>query len=216
VKPWLHPGRIEASFGPSQTPRLLKKKFQGNFLMSTVSMYGPFTGPPKYALAASLILTKATEQTIMLGTPPDHVLSTSILYSFLLHDRRFQQVPMSEAAPGDIVIASHKTQADGYAGIVVDHGRIVSNGSQGVQNNSSLVGIQPYHPEMAVFRYIGFRNYYRSKPLANVGYSPDEPRIPAGQSGGGRWTKMEMAASTAVQSGGNTWTGPATGAPPKP
>jgi len=68
---------------------------------------------------------------------------------------------MSEAAPGDIIIGSGWQQgADGYAGIVVDHGRIVSNGSDGVQNNSSLAEIQRSHPEMVLFRYVGFSNYF--------------------------------------------------------
>jgi len=107
---------------------------------------------------------------------------------------------MSEAAPGDIIIASHKNQADGYAGIVVDHGRIVSNSSRGVQNNSSLVEIQRNRQEMAIFRYIGVQKY-RSRLLANAGYNDDEPRLPAGQPGGGQWT-AGMAPSTTVLSGG--------------
>ena len=142
---------------------------------------------PNYALAVSMLFTKATSQTIMLGTPPCHVLSTSILYSCLLHDKRFRQVPMSDAAPGDIVIASHPNQADGYAGIVVDHGRIVSDSSQGVRNNSSLVELQRSRPAMATFRYIGIQGH-RSLSLANAGFDPDEPRMPAGQPGGGQWT----------------------------
>jgi hypothetical protein len=144
---------------------------------------------PDYALAVSLIFTKATDQDIILQEPPSHICSTSILWASLLHDKRFEQVPMSEAAPGDIIIGSGWQQgADGYAGIVVDHGRILSNSSQGVQDDSSLLKLQHHHPEMAVFRYIGFRNYCRSKPLANVGFNPDEPRLPAGQPGGGQWT----------------------------
>jgi len=123
----------------------------------------------------------------MLGTEPKHVLSTSILYNSLLYDGRFRQVPMSEAAPGDIIIASHRNQAAGYAGIVVDHGRIVSNSRHGVRNNSSLVEIQRSRQEIAIFRYIGVQKY-RSYPLANQRYNPDEPRLPAGQPGGGQWT----------------------------
>ena len=108
--------------------------------MSTRDPYCSLPGPPKYALAVSLLFTKATNQTIILGTPRDHVCSTSILWASLAHDKRFEQVPMSEAAPGDIIIGSGWQQgADGYVGIVVDHGRIVSNSSQGVQDNSSLL-----------------------------------------------------------------------------
>jgi hypothetical protein len=108
---------------------------------------------------------------------------------------------MNEAAPGDIVIGSGwQHGADGYAGIVVDHGRIVSNSSQGVQDNSSLPEIQRSHPGMIAFRYVGFWNYYRSKPLANAGFNPGEARIPAGQSGGGQWTSG-MAPSTIALSG---------------
>jgi len=171
---------------------------------------------PEYALAVSLIFTKATNQTIILNTPPEHVLSTSILWSSLAHDKRFEQVPMNEAAPGDIIIGSGWQQgADGYAGIIVGHGRIVSNSSGGVQDNSSLSEIQRSHPAMAAFRYVGFWNYYRSKPFANTGFDPNEPRLPAGQPGGGQWTKMEMAPSTAILSGGNRWTDPAAAAPAK-
>ena len=125
----------------------------------------------------------------MPGTPPNHVLSTSILRASLLHDKRFEQVPMSEATPGDIIIGSGWRQgADGYTGIVVDHGRIVSNSSQGVQDNSSLAELQRSHPGMVLFRYVGFRNFYRSRQLSNAGYNPDESRVPAGQPGGGQWT----------------------------
>ena len=172
--------------------------------MSTRSIYGPFIGPPEYALAVSLIFTKATEQTIMLGTPPNHVCSTSILWNSLAHDKRFTQVAMSEAAPGDIIIEpGWQKAADGYAGIVVDHGRIVSNSSQGVQNDSSLIEIQHNRQEMAIFRYIGVQAH-PSYSLANA-FNPDEPRVPAGQSGGGQWT-AGMAPSTTVLSGGNNWT----------
>jgi hypothetical protein len=157
--------------------------------MDTRDPWGAPKRLPDYALAVSLLFTKATNQTIILGTPPKHVLSTSILWSSLAHDKRFEQVPMNEAAPGDIVIGSGWQQgADGYAGIVVDHGRIVSNSGQGVQDNSSLLEIQRSHPGMIAFRYVGFWNYYRSKPLANAGFNADEPRLPAGQPGGGQWT----------------------------
>jgi hypothetical protein len=160
--------------------------------MDTRSPWGPSTAPPQYALAVSLIFTKATNQTIILNTPPDHVLSTSILWASLAHDKRFEQVPMNEAAPGDIIIGPGWRQgADGYAGIVVDHGRIVSNSSQGVRDDSSLLELQRSHPDMTAFRYVGFWNYYRSKSLANAGFNADEPRLPAGQKGGGQWTASE-------------------------
>ena len=171
--------------------------------MSTKDPWGPPISLPQYALAVSLIFTKATNQTIILGTPPKHVLSTSILWASLLHDKRFEQVPMSAAAPGDIIIGSGWRQgADGYAGIVVDHGRIVSNSTQGVQNNSNLAELQRSHPGMVAFRYVGFWNYYRGKSLANAGFNADEPRLPAGQTGGGQWT-AGMAPSKTVLSGGN-------------
>jgi len=48
--------------------------------------------------------------------------------------------------------------------------------------------------------------------LANQGYNPNEPRLPAGQPGGGQWTS---APSTVILPGGNRWTGPAAGAPAK-
>ncbi len=123
---------------------------------------------------------------------------------------------MSEAAPGDIIIGSGWQQgADGYAGIVVDHGRIVSDSSQGVQNNSSLLEIQRSRPAMIVFRYIGVQvTGKRSSVFANAGFDSNEPRIPAGQSGGGQWTSG-MAPSAAILSGGNRWTGPAAKAPAK-
>jgi len=159
--------------------------------MSTRNFGGPFIGPPEYALAVSLIFTKATEQTIMLGTPPNHVCSTSILWNSLAHDKRFTQVAMSEAAPGDIIIEpGWKKAADGYAGIVVDHGRIVSNSSHGVQNDSSLIEIQRNRQDLAIFRYIGVQGYL-SYPLANTGDNDDEPRLPAGQPGGGQWTSAD-------------------------
>lgn len=156
--------------------------------MSTKEPWGPPISHPQYALAVSLIFTKATNQTIVLNTPPDHVRSTSILWSNLAHDKRFEQVSMSEAAPGDIIVASHPSQADGYAGIVVDHGRIVSNSDQGVRNDSSLLELQYHRPDMAAFRYVGFWNFYHSKPLANAGFDPNEPRLPAGQPAAGQWT----------------------------
>lgn len=110
---------------------------------------------------------------------------------------------MNETAPGDIIIGSGWQQgADGYAGIVVDHGRIVSNSSQGVQDNSSILELQRNHPDIVTFRYVGFWNYYRSQPLANAGFNPSEPRTPAGRTGGGQWTSG-MAPSKTVLSGGN-------------
>ncbi|HEX4085790.1 MAG TPA: hypothetical protein VHY22_12830 [Chthoniobacteraceae bacterium] len=157
-----------------------------NIGISTKKPYGPPAISSEYALAVSLIFTKATNQCIILGTEPRHVLSTSILWNSLLHDSRFKQVSLSQALPGDIIIQSGWHQATGFTGVVVDHGRIVSNSSRGVQNNSSLAEIQRAYPAMAVFRYIGvqrFANCY----LAN-GYNPDEARIPAGQPGGGQWT----------------------------
>jgi len=68
------------------------------------------------------------------------------------------QVPISRAAPGDIVVQSG-LGPDGYAGIVVDHGRIVSDSSQGVQNNSSLAELQRRLPPTLIFRYIGVQKY---------------------------------------------------------
>jgi len=176
--------------------------------LTTRNSWGPNFGPPKYALAVSLIFTKATEQTIMLGTPPNHVLSTSILWNSLLHDKRFRQVPMSEAISGDLVVESGgHYQATGYAGIVVDHGRIISNSDQGVQNNSSLVEIQHHCPGMVLFRYFGVQGH-RNYPLANANFNPNEPRTPAGQPGGGKWA---TAPSTIVLSGGNSWTASGSG-----
>jgi len=180
--------------------------------MSTKDPWGPPIRLPEYALAVSLIFTKATSQTIILNTPPEQVRGTSILWSSLAHDKRFEQIPMSEAAPGDIIIGPGWQQgADGYAGIIVNHGRIVSNSSQGVQDNSSLSEIQRSHRAMVAFRYVGFWNYYRGKSLANAGFNADEPRLPAGQPGGGQWTSggaegMQMAPSTTSLSGGNNWT----------
>ena len=146
--------------------------------MSTTNPRGPFTGPPEYALAVSLIFTKATSQAIILNEPPTHVCSTSILWNSLVHDKRFEQIPMTEALPGDIIIEPGwlKTQpiSNGYAGIVVDHQRIVSNSTQGVQNDRSLLELQHHPPEMAAYRYVGFRNYYQTKPLANAAFDPNE------------------------------------------
>jgi hypothetical protein len=188
--------------------------------LSTRNIAGPFTTNPEYAVAVSLIFTRATNQDIMLGTNPRHVLSTSILCNSLLHDKRFKQISMSEAAPGDFVIESSKNQAGAYAGILVDHGRIVSAGTTGaVQNNYSLPEIQRNRPATAIFRYIGVQNP-PSYSLPNQGYNPDEPLPPAGQPGGGQWTtggagagvkngkeKMEMAPARPVVPGGNRWTG---------
>ncbi|MGA3170140.1 MAG: HNH endonuclease [Chthoniobacteraceae bacterium] len=145
-------------------------------------------GSPEYAAAVSIIFTKATNQAIMLGTAPRHVLSTSLLCNSLLHDSRFKRIPMTEAAPGDIIIASGGHQQAGYAGIVVDHGRIVSMGrDRTVRNNSSLVEVQSNRQPMALFQYIGVQKY-RIDSLANAGFNPNEPRIPKGQHGGGQWT----------------------------
>ena len=96
---------------------------------------------------------------------------------------------MSEAAPGDVIVESGWRQgAAGYAGIVVDHGRIVSMGTAAtVQNNHSLLEFQRSPHEMAIFRYIGVQKC-PSYPLANQVYNPDEARVPAGQPGGGQWT----------------------------
>ena len=164
--------------------------------MSTKDPWGPPIRLPQYALAVSIIFTKATNQTIILNTPPEHACSSSILWISLAHDKRFEQVPMSQASPGDILIEpGWQKGADGYAGIVVDQGGIVSNSSQGVQNNSSLANIQRSHPGMIAFRYVGFWNYYRSKALANAGFDPNETRLPAGQSGGGQWTNGDATAA---------------------
>jgi hypothetical protein len=51
---------------------------------------------------------------------------------------------------------------------------------------------------MIAFRYVGFWNYYRSKPLANAGFNPDEARLPAGQPGGGQWTASDASAPQGV------------------
>jgi hypothetical protein len=155
--------------------------------VSTKKLYGPPARSPEYALAVSLIFTKATNQCIILGTEPPHVLSTSILWNSLLHDSRFKQIVISNAMPGDIITQSGWHQATGFAGIVVDHGRIVSNSSRGVQDNFSLAEIQRAYPAMAVFRYLGVQKFANSS-LANSGYDPDKPRVATGQTGGGQWT----------------------------
>jgi len=167
---------------------------------------------PEYALAVSLFFTRATNQRIMLGTEPNHVLSTSHLYNSLLHDSRFMRVSLSHAAPGDIVIQSGLSPA-GYAGIVVDHGRIVSDSSQGVQNNFSLVEIQRHLPPVFLFRYIGVQKSPGStlSLLANAGFDPSESRLPAGQPRGGQWTSegATLAPSMPLVSGVNPAVGQA-------
>ena len=60
--------------------------------MSTKEIRGSWMSTPDYALAVSLLFTRATSQRIMLGTEPNHVLSTSLLCNSLLHDSRFMQV----------------------------------------------------------------------------------------------------------------------------
>ena len=127
------------------------------------------------------------------------------------------QVPMSRATPGDIMLQSGSLP-DGYAGIVVDHGRIVSDSSNGAQNNSSLVELQRRLPPTLLFRYIGVQRFpgYTLTILANAGFNPDEPRLPTGQPGGGQWTTggargAQMAPSTVALSGRNTWIGSGAG-----
>ena len=174
--------------------------------MSTKNPYGPFTGPPEYALAVSIIFTRATNQTIMLGTEPYHDRSTSFLWNSLVHDSRFKRVTISEALPGDIIIEpGWQNAAAGFVGIVADHGRVVSNSGQGVQNNSSLIEIQRSHPTVLLFRYIGVQGH-RSIALANV-FNPNEPRKPAGQAGGGRGDLNGLAKYVINDAmGGNTAT----------
>jgi hypothetical protein len=105
--------------------------------MSTRKFGNPLMGPQEYARAVSLIFTKTTEQNIILGTPPDHVCSTSILWNSLAQDKRFEQLAIREAAPGDIIIEpGSKKAGDGYAGTLVNHGRIVSNSDQGVRDDT--------------------------------------------------------------------------------
>jgi hypothetical protein len=142
---------------------------------------------PEYAAAVSIIFTKSTNQSILPGTPPENVLSTSILCSSLLHDKRFEQIPVSGTSPGDIVIASRGNQANGFAGIVIDHGRLISDSPRGVQNASSLAEIQHTNPGLVIFRYVGVPGH-RSDALANANFDPSEARLPAGQPGGGQWT----------------------------
>ena len=110
-----------------------------------------------------------------------------ILWRSLSQDKRFEQVPIDEATPGDIVIPSHPSQADGYVGVVVDDGRVVSNSSKGVQDESSVAEIQRHPSEMTAFRYVGVWSRH-NKPLANAGFNPSEARIPKEQLGGGQWT----------------------------
>jgi len=160
--------------------------------LSTRDLKGTRMSTLEYAEVVSIIFTKATNQAIMLGTEPRHVLSTSLLRTSLLHDKRFRQVPMSEATPGDIILESTGYQASGYAGIVVDHGRIVSMGRAGiVQDNSSLLEIQSTRQSMALFRYVGVQRR-PTYPLANAGYNDNEPRLPKGQPGGGQWTSGSL------------------------
>ena len=110
---------------------------------------------------------------------------------------------MSEAAPRDIVIVSHPTETDGYVGIVVDRGRVVSNSNKGVQDDISLAELQRRGIEMTAFRYVGLWNYYHSKPFDNAGFNQAEVRIPAGQPGGGQWTaEGTMAARHRIAFGG--------------
>jgi hypothetical protein len=144
-------------------------------------------GIPEYAAAVSIIFTEATNQCMIPGTPPENILSTSILCNALHYDRRFEQIQVSEAAPGDIILASKENRADAYAGIVVDQGRIVSNGSKGVQNNSNLAEIKRSNPAAVVFRYMGIPGH-GSKAFGNANFNPDESRISSGQPGGGQWT----------------------------
>lgn len=101
---------------------------------------------------------------------------------------------MSHAAPGDIVVQSG-LDPDGYAGIVVNHGRIVSDSRNGVQDDTSLVEIQGHLPPTFLFRYIGVQKYpgYTLAALANAGFNPDESRLPAGQPGGGQWAAEPAA-----------------------
>ena len=161
--------------------------------MSTNDFRRIRTAKPNHALAVSILFTRATNQTIIPGTPPGHVLSTSLLYNSLLHDSRFMQVRIGRAAPGDIVLQSG-TSPDGYAGIVVDHGRIISDSSNGVRNDSSLVEAERLLPSIHLFRYIGVQKYpgYTAAILANAGYNANEPRLPAGQPGGGQWTNGSL------------------------
>ena len=165
-------------------------------------IFGTWRNQPNFALAVSLLFTKATNQCIMLGTEPAHVLSTSLLCNSLRHDRRFMPVPLSRDTPGDLVLESGLLP-DGFAGIVVDHGRIVSDSRRGVQNNASLVELQSRQPPLLLFRYIGVqRDPDRiAALLANQGYNPEEARRPAGQPGGGQWTTPTIPSRTALLTG---------------
>jgi hypothetical protein len=167
-------------------------------------------GYPEYAGAVSVIFTKATNQDIIPGQQPRNVLSTSILRNSLLHDSRFEQVPIGEAAPGDIVVESGGNRAAGYAGIVVDRGQIVTMGASGVpQYDSHLMRTWYYKDGITLFRYLGVQKK-RASTFTNANFNPDEPRIPAGQPGGGQWA---LAPSTTVLTGGNNWTYPSSGNP---
>jgi hypothetical protein len=196
LRPGSHPGSAQGASAAAREEEL--QRVEGMKIaqsavqgigMSTKEIRGTGLNNPNYALAVSVLFTRATNQRIMLGTEPSHVLSTSLLYNSLLLDSRFMQVPVSRAAPGDIVVQSGSLP-DGDAGIVVDHGRIVSDSGNGVRNNSSLVELQRRLPPTLLFRYIGVQKYpgYTLAILANSGFNPDEPRLPAGQPGGGQWT----------------------------
>ena len=144
---------------------------------------------PQYALTVSRIFTNATNQKLMPEKDPGHVLSTAHLWRSLSRDKRFEQVPMNEVASGDIIIASHSSDANGYAGIAVERGRIVSDSSRWVGDNSSLQEVQRTHSGINAFRYIGVWNSHRkNQSLTNTNYNADEARIPIGQPGGGEWT----------------------------
>jgi hypothetical protein len=113
LRPGVHPGfgqGVSATAREEELQRVEGMKIAQTAVqsigMSTKDPWGPAISLPQHALAVSLIFTKATNQAIMLGTPPKHVLSTSILWASLVHDKRFEQVPMNETAPGDIIIGS--------------------------------------------------------------------------------------------------------------
>jgi len=167
-------------------PAIAQSAVQG-IGMSTKDPCGPGGTRPKYAKAVSILFSNATSQKIMVDKHPQDVASTTHLWMYLKHDNRFRQVPMSEAAPGDVIVEAHVRDANGYAGIVVDHGRVVANSNQGVRINSSLADHQGSCPPMAAFRYMGVPGPLRP-PLANAGFNEDEPRLPAGGPGGGQWT----------------------------
>ena len=111
-------------------------------------------------------------------------------------------MPLSRDTPGDLVLESGLLP-DGFAGIVVDHGRMVSDSRRGVQNNASLVELQSRQPPLLLFRYIGVqRDPDRiAALLANQGYNPEEARRPAGQPGGGQWTTATIPSRTALLTG---------------